>query len=70
MKNFDDIICNAYTFIEFRGLFKAYSEDPRNQREDDLIHAWDVVVEDYKSLSKHMTTEAIRQAHSYIMEEL
>lgn len=72
MRSFSDIVCNAFTFLEFDGEYALYKADRFNREEDDkaLAKAWAVVLADHKLLSAYMDDDAIESAFNFIMNEL
>lgn len=69
----ENLICSAYTYIEFGGDFEEYKNDPYNLKDGASIEAlvihWKQVCEDYEHLSEYMSDDAIRQAQQFVINE-
>jgi len=68
----ENLICNAYTYIEFSGNYSLYEKENSKYESDVvyLLECWNKVVADYETVSQYMGDSAIMQAQKLVMEIL
>lgn len=69
----ENLICNAYTFLEFNGTLEEYLNDSFIGRDPIPLQQkkinWLQIVDDYMKVSQYLNDEAIKQAHNLVMNE-
>lgn len=66
----ENLICNAYTVLEFNFSFEKYLNDNRDMLdEEEHEENWNVCLEAYETVSQYMTDDAIKQAQALVMGE-
>ena len=67
----EDLICTAYTYIEFDKSFLKYKNNNRNlgYTEEDLKSNWVEVIAAYSTVSEYMADGSIKQAQALVMGE-
>lgn len=66
----ENLICNAYTVLEFNFSFEKYLNDNRDMLdEEEHEENWNVCLEAYETVCQYMTDDAIKQAQALVMGE-
>ena len=70
----ENLICNAYTVIEYDFSFEKYYSDPCNERKFETEKAahkwWETLKKDYKFVSESLTDNTIIEMQQFIIREL
>lgn len=68
----ENLICSAFTYLEFDKNFDKYYQDNSNWKDDlrdiDIKSNWDTAKCDYELLSRYMDDRSIKQAQRLIIE--
>lgn len=68
----ENLICNAYTFIEFGKSFDNYYNDSLaccDLSEKEAKTRWESVKSDYKEVSHYMSDKSLKEVQQFIIKE-
>lgn len=63
----EDLICNAYAYLEFKTFDRYRSVDVGDRNNDQILKDWLLILNNYNTVSKFMSDKAIEQAQKLVL---